>query len=103
MIEFNDSNFDTNIGLTPELVVIDFWSPWCRPCNMLNPIIKSIAEKNSSIVVGKLNTIENPITTAKFNISGIPTILFLKEGKIAERLLGYQTEEKLQKIIEKLK
>jgi|SRR5581483_2211664 len=99
LLEFTDhSDLDIK-GLT----LIDFWSPWCKPCNMLSPIIKNLAEKNEDITIGKLNTMENPALTKKFNINAIPTILFFKDGVLVRKLLGYSTEAKLQEHINELK
>ncbi len=102
MLEVTDSNFDT-IAVTPGLVVIDCWSPWCSPCNRLNPVIKTLADKNTDITIGKLNTVENLDVTARFRIDGIPTILFFKDGNLVKRILGYHNEQQLQSFIDELK
>lgn len=100
LLEFTDYNFKVpSVGLT----IIDFWSPWCRPCNSLNPVIKTLSENNTDVTVGKLNTIENPAIANQFSVSAIPTILFFKDGRLAKRLLGYHTEAQLQKCINELK
>jgi len=101
LLEFTDQNFDNEI--LKSLVVVDFWNPWCSPCNRLNPIIKSFSEHNSDVVVGKLNTIENPRITTQLRVDAIPTIMFFKDGKLVKRLLGLHSEQQLQTYLNELK
>ncbi len=103
ILEFTDHNFDNTLSSIHGLAIVDFWSPWCGPCNMLNPVIKSLAEKNADVAIGKLNTGENPGTAKHFGINAIPTILFFKEGKLVRKLLGYIKESDLQRHIDELK
>lgn len=102
LLEVTDNNFDGLI-LGKGLVIVDFWSPWCAPCNMLNPVIENLAENNADINIGKLNTVENLPIARRFGIDVIPTILFFKEGKVVRKLLGYIPEAQLQKHINELK
>lgn len=85
------------------LVIVDFWSPWCSPCNMLNPVIKSLAEHNPEVTIGKCNTSENGAAVGRFQVSVIPTILFFKDGVLVKKILGYHTEAKLQQMVNDLK
>lgn len=103
IVEFTDYNFLSLLSATNRLTIVDFWSPWCRPCNMLNPVIKSLAEKNPDITIGKVNTVENSSLTEQFGINAIPAILFFKDGKLVRQLLGFQSEQQLQKHINELK
>ena len=102
ILEFTDYNFKDKLSLTG-LTIVDFWSPWCRPCNMLNPVIHKLAENNADVVIGKLNTSENPGLLTQFGVSAIPAILFFKDGKLVKKLLGYHTESQLQSHINELK
>lgn len=102
LLEVTDYSYENTIGQNG-LVVMDFWSPWCRPCNMLTPIIHKLSEANPDVTFGKLNTIENNAATAKLGVSAIPTIVFYKNGVLVKRLLGYHTEAKLQSLIDELK
>ena len=103
ILELTDQNFENTLSSIHGLVIVDFWSPWCRPCNMLNPIIKSLAENNADVSIGKVNTMENQLLARKFNISAVPTILFLKNGNLVKKILGYVKEADLQKYIDELK
>jgi len=102
LLEVTESNLDF-VTARSGLVVLDFWSPWCSPCNMLNPVIKQLAEKNGDITIGKLNTIENTGVARRFGIDAIPTVLFFKDGNLVKKILGYHSENALQKMIDELK
>jgi thioredoxin 1 len=101
LLEVTDYSFDSTIA--SGLVIVDFWSPWCGPCNMLNPVIKSLAEHNQDVTIGKLNTAENSAVCHRFGINAIPSILFFKDGNLVKKLLGYYGESVLQKHINDLK
>ena len=102
ILEFTDYNFKDKLSLNG-LTMVDFWSPWCRPCNMLTPVIQKLAENNADVTIGKLNTVENPALTTHFGVSAIPAIFFFKDGKLVRKLLGYHTESQLQNHIDELK
>jgi len=105
MISLTDENFNLEIIDFKGLVVVDFFSMWCRPCNMLMPVFErlAMAPQNIDIRFAKLNTMENPVVTQQFGISAIPAILFFKDGNLVRKLLGYTTEDQLQKHINELK
>ncbi len=94
-VEITDDSFD-KITKEHPLVVVDCWAPWCGPCRMIGPIIDQIAdEMEGKIVFGKLNVDENQETTARFGIMSIPTILVMKNGKEAERIVGFNAKNAL--------
>lgn len=98
-----DANFQTEVIQSPQPVLVDFWAEWCGPCRMLGPVIEKIAGSNSGrVTVGKLNVDENPNTPQKYGIQGIPTVLFFKDGEVAKQLVGFQSQDKIQKTIDEL-
>lgn len=89
MLDFTDDNFTAEALQSPLPVVVDFWAVWCGPCKMLTPVIEEIAgELAGTIVVGKLNVDDSPKTAARYGVSSIPTLLFIKNGQVAGQHTG---------------
>jgi thioredoxin 1 len=96
-----DGNFDQTIG-AGALVLVDFWAEWCGPCRRLAPTVEELAgDYDGRMVVGKLNVDENPNTSFKFSIRGIPTLLLFKGGQVVEQVVGLADKDALKKIIDK--
>jgi thioredoxin 1 len=96
-----DANFDSTIsGGKP--VLIDFWAEWCGPCKRLAPTVDELAaDYDGKVVVGKLNVDDNPNTTFKFSVRGIPTLLLFKGGQVVEQVVGIADKASLKKVIDK--
>jgi thioredoxin 1 len=98
---FTDANFaaETASGL----VLVDFWAPWCGPCQMMGPIIKALAEEFAGKAkIGKLDVDENIQTAQRFQVMSIPTIKIFKDGKEVASFLGVQSQEKLSGELQRL-
>ena len=88
MIHFNKETFETALA-EGKLMMVDFWAEWCGPCQMLGPVIESLADRyEGRAVVGKINTDEEQALAMSFQITGIPTVIFFKDGKEIDRLEG---------------
>jgi thioredoxin 1 len=88
-LELNDGNFDEIVLKSDKPVLIDFWAEWCGPCRMITPIVLEIAsEYEGRAIVGKVDVDENPGITGKYGIRNIPTILFIKNGEVADKQVG---------------
>jgi len=97
---FSDANFETDVLSSPQPVLVDFWAEWCGPCRMLAPVVERVAKANEGkVVVGKMNVDENQGTPQKFGIQGIPTMILFKGGQEVTRLVGFQSQEAIQEII----
>ncbi len=88
-VEITDANFEELVMNSDKPVVVDFWAEWCGPCRMIGPVIEEMAaEYDGKAIIGKVNVDENPGVSAKFGVRNIPTILFVKNGEIADKSVG---------------
>jgi thioredoxin 1 len=88
-LEVTDSNFEQTILKADKPALVDFWAVWCGPCRIVGPIVEEIAsEYDGRAVVGKLDVDTNRETAVKFGIQAIPTLLLVKDGQIADRIVG---------------
>ncbi len=90
IIELNEQNF--NETTSKGIVMIDFWAPWCNPCNMLSPIIDEVAKENVDVVVGKVNVDDYPELASKHGVMSIPTLIFFKNGQFVDSSVGVVTK-----------
>lgn len=90
-LEVNDGNFATEIEGHAGLAMVDLWATWCAPCRMIAPLIEQLATDHAGKVkVAKLDVDHNQATAARFNVRSIPTILFFKDGKLVDQIVGAQ-------------
>ena len=102
--EFTDANFKQEVLESDKLSVIDFWAEWCGPCRAISPMIEELAkEYNGSVKIGKVNVDHNPQISMDYGITSIPAILFVKGGKVVDKLVGAQPKANFVKKIEALK
>jgi thioredoxin 1 len=88
-LEVNDGNFDEVVVNSDKPVIVDFWAEWCGPCRMIAPIIEEISKEYSGkAIVTKCDVDNSPQVTTKYGIRNIPTVLFFKDGKIADKQVG---------------
>ena len=88
-LEVNDSNFDEVVLKSEIPVMVDFWAEWCGPCRMIAPAIEELSrEYTGRLLVGKYDVDNSPGVASKFGIRNIPTVLFFKNGKVADKQVG---------------
>lgn len=100
-IHVTDDAFEQAVLQSPLPVIVDFWAPWCGPCKMVEPILKKVAEDYAGrLVVAKVNTDEQPQWAGQFGVQGIPTMLFVADGKIVHQQVGAIPEPYLRDMVE---
>jgi len=101
-LEITDGNIKEILN-SGKPVVIDFWAEWCGPCRMVGPIVEELAkEYEGKVVIGKMDVDENTETPTIYGIRNIPTILFFKDGQVADKQIGATQKAALAAKIEAL-
>ena len=103
IVEVSDSSFDEEVIQSGQPVLVDFWAPWCGPCKAIGPIIEELAGTfGDKVKFTKCNVDNNPVTPGKFGIKAIPTLIFFKDGGVAEQITGMVAKSKLEEAINKI-
>ncbi len=100
---FTDANFKTEVLESKTPVFVDFWAPWCGPCQMMGPLVDELAKENEgkNVKIGKCNVDENSETAGAYNVMSIPTFLLFKDGEVVDQVTGGVQKEKLKEMIAK--
>jgi thioredoxin 1 len=102
-ITVSDAEFEQVVLKSTLPVIVDFWAPWCGPCKMVAPILEDIARQHEGkIIVAKVNTDENQTWMMRYGIQGIPTILFILNGKLVNSQVGAAPAKVLNQKVEAL-
>ena len=99
-VHVTDVAFEKTILQAELPVIVDFWAPWCAPCKMVAPVLDKLAKEHAGkLLIAKVNTDENPEWAQKYGVQGIPTMLFVANGKIVHRQVGALPEPLLRDIL----
>jgi thioredoxin 1 len=102
-LNVGDANFQKEIKECEGVSLVDFWAPWCGPCQMMTPVMEELAESyKGKAKIAKLNVDENPGISQEFEVMSIPSLIFFKDGKEVERLIGAHDKEEIIAKLEKL-
>ena len=103
VIDVSDQDFESEIIKSSLPVLLDLWAPWCGPCRMVAPIIEKLSETyDGKVKFCRLNVDENPQTAARYRVMSIPTLMFFKDGQVADTVIGAVPERTLQPKIDAL-
>ena len=101
-LKITKNNFEAEVLRSGLPVLLDFWAVWCPPCNMLSPVIQEIADEyEGRAKVGKINVDEEPELAAMFRVENIPTVVVMRDGKMAESAVGYRPKEQITAMLER--
>lgn len=94
-VHVSDADFETTVLKSDKVAVVDFWAAWCGPCRMIAPFVEELAgEYGEKALVAKMDTDANPMTPTKYGIMGIPTLIFFKDGREVDRIVGVPRQPK---------
>jgi thioredoxin len=91
-----ESTFDETVATTDGLLLVDFWAPWCGPCRAIAPVLDSLVEASAGrVTLAKVNVDDEPVLAGRHQIRSIPTLLFVRDGRIVDRVVGAVPRETL--------
>ena len=100
VLEIDDSSFDDEVLQADKPVMVDFWAPWCGPCRAIAPVIEElVGTYGDKVKFTKCNVDDNPVTPGKFGIKSIPTLIFFKQGKVENQIVGIVAKSKLEETL----
>ena len=101
VLTITKDNFEQEVIKSDKPVLIDFWAPWCGPCRMVGPTVEQVAEEAiNTAKVGKVNVDEQPELAQVFNVMSIPTLVVMKNGKVANSVVGVQSKNAILSMIQ---
>lgn len=98
MIELSSNNFKEEVLSYNDLVIVDFWAPWCGPCRFMTPILEEI-EKEQKVKICKVNVDEHSDLSNQYGVTSLPTLMFFKNGSLKNQIIGGKRKEQLVEAI----
>ena len=98
-LHINKDNYQNEVVNSDKKVLLDFWAPWCGPCQMVLPLVEEIANERLDIKVGKINVDEEPALAKQFRVMSIPTLVVMDHGEIVKRVVGARGKEEILELL----
>ncbi len=99
VIKLTTANFEKEALQSAKPVLVDFYADWCGPCRMVSPLVDELSEESDAFKVGKVNVDESPELAARYGVMSIPTLLVLKDGKVAQQAVGARGKDAIRKML----
>ena len=102
-VHLTEQSFDEAVAAQQGVMMVDFWAEWCGPCRAIAPVLEDLARESAgTVTLAKVNVDENPGLAARHGIRSIPTILLVKQGKVADQVIGAVPKAQLKKKLDAL-
>jgi len=102
-VHLTEQNFDEAMAANQNVMMVDFWAEWCGPCRAIAPVLEDLVRESAgAVTLAKVNVDENPALAARYGIRSIPTILLVKQGKVADHVIGAVPKAQLKKKLDAL-
>jgi thioredoxin 1 len=103
VVHLTGQTFDEALTTAEGILMVDFWAPWCGPCRAIAPGLEELAKaSNGGVTLAKVNVDEQPALAARYGIRSIPTVLFVKDGKVADQVVGAVPKAQIQEKLTRL-
>lgn len=99
ILKVTKENFEAEVLSSEKTVLLDFFAAWCGPCRMVGPILEEIAQENESIKVCKIDVDRDPELAARFNVTSIPLLVVMQDGKVVNQALGAKPKDQILKLL----
>ncbi|MBT4857041.1 thioredoxin [Candidatus Uhrbacteria bacterium] len=100
-MDLTADSFDATVLQAQNVVLVDFWAPWCGPCKVMSPVVDELASEMDGVTIGKVNVDDNAELARQFNVLSIPTFIVFKSGQVVEQFSGSMSKDALKEKLEK--